>query len=318
MHRETQISNYILAAFSALALIMLSLPLSAPVRACKAGLLYLFEPAAFSGAQGLRRLADAPAGLSRLLAADLENVRLRAQLRQDLWRLSEMDALRAQNQRFARALGLRAPRGYAPLWGEVLERDPLHRYSSIMVGLGAAQGVALNAPVFGEAEGALVAIGRVTEVRQESCLVLLLTDESSSAAVSLSSAAVEGLAQGEKGGGPRLSVNYLAPEAALVKGDLVFTSPTSATFPGHVLIGSVAAIQPRDPAWNTQSVAVQPAVDAASLSQVMILRPGRQEAGPQPPARAEALRLVPPRRAAAPPPEVRPSTAPAAAGQAAP
>jgi rod shape-determining protein MreC len=274
MHRETQISNYILAAFSALALIMLSLPLSAPVRACKAGLVYLFNPAVYCGAQGLQRLADTPPGLSRLLSADLENVRLRAQLRQDVWQLAQMDALREQNQRFARALGLKPPRGYAPLWGEVLERDPLHWYSSIMVSIGATQGVPLNAPVLGEREGALVAIGRVTEVRRDSCVVLLLTDESSSAAAYLSSAAVEGLVQGEKGGGPRLSMNYLAPEVPLVQGDLVYTSATSATFPGHILIGSVAAIQPRDPAWNTQSVAVQPALDAASLSQVMILTPG--------------------------------------------
>ena len=295
MHRETRVSNYALAAFSALALVMLSLPMTAPVRKVKAGVVYLLNPLAYYGAKGEQRLADVPPGLARLLRADLENVRLQAQLREALWQKAELEALRTENRRLAQALGLRPPPGYVPLWADVMERDSLHWYNSIMVGAGAQQGVSLNAPVFGDQDGTLVAIGRVTEVRQDSSMVLLVTDELSSVAAYLSTSAVEGLVQGQ--GGPRLRMNYLPSEVALSTGDLVYTSPTSATFPGEILLGRVAAINPRDPFLTFQSVEVHPAADAAALSHVMILlKAGR---GPRPTASVPA---------AAPPMTVRKST----------
>ena len=271
MHRETRVSNYVLAALSALALALLSLPLTAPVRTIKAGVVYLLNPVAYYGAKGAQRLADVPPGVARLLRADLDNIQLQAQLRDALWQKSELEALRTENRRLSQALGLTPPRGYVPLWADVMERDPLHWYNSIMIGAGAQQGVSLNAPVFGDQDGPLVAVGRVTEVRRDSALVLLVTDEASSVAAYLSTSAVEGLVQGQSG--PRLRMNYLPSEVALSTGDLVYTSPTSATFPGEILLGHVMAINPRDPFLTFQSVEVRPAADAATLSQVMVLRP---------------------------------------------
>jgi hypothetical protein len=68
-------------------------------------------------------------------------------------------------------------------------------------------------------------------------------------------------------------MNYLPSEVDLSTGDLVYTSPTSATFPGEILLGRVMAINPRDPFLTSQSVEVRPAADAAALSHVMVLRP---------------------------------------------
>ena len=269
MYRETRVSNYVLAVLAALALVLLSLPLSAPVRAFKAGAVYLLHPAAFYGAKGEQRLAQVPPRLGRLLRADLENVQLQAQLRDTLWQKAELEALRAENLRLAQALGLQTPPGYTPLWADVMERDPLHWYNSIMVTAGAGQGVTLNAPVFGVQDGSLTAIGRVVEVRPDASLVLLVTDELSSVAATLSTAAAEGLIQGQ--GGPRLRMNYLPSEVAVSTGDLVYTSPTSATFPGEILLGRVAAVNPRDPFLTFQSAEIRPAADAATLNHVMIL-----------------------------------------------
>jgi len=279
MHREIRNSNYVLAAYSALALIMLSLPMSAPVRAFKACLVYFCAPGVYYGDQAAQRLADVPPGVARLLRADMENVRLQAQLRDAQLQSSELEALRLENRRLSETLGIKVPPGYSALWATVMERDPLHWFNSIMVNAGAQQGVTLNAPVFGGREGTLVVIGRVTEVNRDSSQVLLLTDELSSVAAYLSTAAVEGLVQGK--GGPRLRMNYLPYDAVLSTGDLVYTSPTSATFPGEVLVGRVEAVNPRDSFF--QSVEVQPAVDAASLGHVMIIKPG-PSARPQAPA----------------------------------
>jgi len=321
MHREIKVSNYLLAALSALALVLLSLPLSAPVRPFKPGVVYLFNPVVYYGAKGAQRLANAPPGLARLLRADLDNVQLQAQLREALWQKSELEALRTENRRLAQALGLTPPKGYVPLWADIMERDPLHWYNSIMISAGQQQGVTLNAPVFGDQDGTLVAVGRITEVRRDSALVLLVTDEASSGAAYLSTSAVEGLVQGQ--GGPRLRMNYLPSEVSLSTGDLVYTSPTSATFPGEILLGHVMAINPRDPFLTFQSVEVRPAADAAALSYVMVLRPAGAAEWAAAAAEAAAVRpleklpLLPPVRKPGVPaaaPQVKRSSGTAPAG----
>lgn len=262
-----------LAALTAISLILLSLPLSGPVRSFKACAVYLLNPVAYEGAKGAERLAGIPPGVARLLAVDMENQRMLAEVRQAAFMKAELEALRQENQRLTSALGLKAPAGgWTPLWARVMERDPLHWYSSLMVSAGSEQGVKLNAPVLGRAsDGRLVAVGRITEVRPASSVVLLLTDELSSVAAYLSSATLEGLVQGQ--GGPFLRMNYLNSEAALDAQDSVYTSPTSATFPGEVLIGDVSKVNPRDPFLTFQSVEVRPAVDASALKEVLILLP---------------------------------------------
>jgi len=273
MHRETRVANYLLAALTALSLILLSLPASGPVRSFKACAVYLLNPVAYEGAKGVERLAGIPSGVARLLGAEIENQRLKRELESAAVVRAELEAMRKENERLTQALGLKPPSGgWKPLWARVMERDPLHWYSSVMVSAGADQGVKLNAPVLGRAaDGELVAVGRITDVRRESSVVLLLTDELSSVAAYLSSSTLEGLVQGQ--GGPYLRMNYLNSEAALDAQDSVYTSPTSATFPGEVLIGVVSKVNPRDPFLTFQSVEVRPALDAAALKEVLILVP---------------------------------------------
>lgn len=273
MHRETRVSNYFLAAFSAISLVLLSLPLAGPVRSFKACLVYLLEPAAYYGAKGAERLASVPPGVARLLAADMENRRLQEEIKKAAWVKAEAEALRAENARLVKSMSLSPRESRDPLWARVMEREPLHWYRSLMVDAGAAQGVPLNAPVLGRRGDTLAAIGRVVEVRPKSSVVLLVTDELSSVAASLSSATVDGLIQGQ--GGPRLRMNYLQSDAALSVGDLVYTSQTSATFPGDILIGRVSTVNPRDPFLTFQSVEVDPAVDASSLKEVLLLKPAQ-------------------------------------------
>jgi rod shape-determining protein MreC len=276
MHREARIANFVLAAFAVISLTLLSLPLSTPVQAVKASLHYVLNPAVYYGAKGTDRLASVPSNVRNMLAADIENRLMREQVQQAAWVRAENESLRTENERLRGMLGLKAPSQRSPLWAHVMERDPSHWYRSLMVDAGADQGVVLNAPVLGRSSGTLVAVGRVVEVRQKSSVVLLLSDELSSVAAYVGSASTEtvttdeGLIQGQ--GRSRVTMNYLSPEARLEKGRPVYTSPTSATFPPDVLIGSVAKVYPLDPFLTFQSVEVQPAVDASSLQEVMILK----------------------------------------------
>lgn len=280
MHREARAANYVLASFTIISLTLLSLPLSGPVQSFKACAAYLFNPIAYHGARGVDRFASVPSRLRELITADIDNRVMKEQARQAEWVKAEAESLRGENARLRAALGLKIPGGSAAVWAHVLERDPLHWYRSIMVDAGAEQGVTLNSPVLGQRGDALVAIGRVAEVRAKISVVLLVTDELSSVAAYVTAASsitgngetprsFEGLLQGQ--GGLRLRMNYLSPDAEIKNGDLVYTSPTSATFPADVLLGIVAKIFPLDPFLTFQSVEVRPALEASSLKEVMIL-----------------------------------------------
>jgi len=290
MQRETRIANFVLGAISALTLLLLSLPLSTPVRSFKAGLGYVLNPFAYHGETGYQRVAGSPQRIRQLLRADIENEALRAELRRGEWLATTVSALSLENERLRRALALKTPAGRFPAWVHVMERDPVHWYRSLVVDAGADRGISLNDPVLGPREGRLVAVGRVVDVRPNTSTVLLLTDELSAAAAFLSSGTLEGLVQGQDG--PRLRMNYLNAEASLSAGDLVYTSPTSATFPPDVLIGHVARVNPRDPFLTFQSVEVAPAADASSLQELMILRARPLEGEGKPPAYTSAFSPV--------------------------
>ncbi|MBI5245926.1 MAG: rod shape-determining protein MreC [Elusimicrobia bacterium] len=281
MQRETRIANVVLGALAALSLLLLSLPLSTPVRSFKAGVGYLLDPLAYHGEAGYRRVADSPERIRRLLQADMENDQLRAELRRGEWVKTTVEALSLENERLRRALVLKSPSSRSPAWAHVMERDPIHWYRSLVVDAGGDRGVALGDPVLGPRDGQLVAVGRVVDVRPMTSTVLLLTDELSAAAAYLSSGTLEGLVQGQDG--PRLRMNYLNAESALSAGDSVYTSPTSATFPPDVLIGRVAKVNPRDQFLTFQSVEIDPAADASSLQELMILRAKAPEGEPKPP-----------------------------------
>lgn len=276
MHRETRISNYLLAAFSAVSFIFMALPLSGPVQALKAGLAYAFVPAAFYGAEGAERLTRVPSNIRGLLSAEMRNQALLEDMRRWALMRAETESLRRENERLQRALSLRPLPGKSPIWARVIERDPLHWYRSFMVDAGSAQGVTLNAPVLGQSGENLVALGRVTEVGERHSKILLLTDGLSSAAAYVSTAAVEGLLQGQ--GNSRFLMNYISAESVLAEGSPVFTSRTSATFPPDILIGEIDHIRPQDPFLMSLSVSVKPAADASSFSEVMILVPGPRSA----------------------------------------
>ncbi|HEX4047198.1 MAG TPA: rod shape-determining protein MreC, partial [Elusimicrobiota bacterium] len=283
MQRETRIAHYVVGSLTALSLILLSLPLSSPVRAFKACASYVLDPISYEGEQGAQRLAEAPSRVRELLSADIENRRLEEELRRMSWLKATVDGLSLENDRLRLSLGLKTPPGRHPIWAHVMERDPQHWYGSVGVDAGADRGVSLNDPVLARKGDTVVAVGRVIEVRPLTSTVLLLSDQRSAAAAYLSSGTLEGLVQGQDG--PYLRMNYLNSEARLVPDDYVYTSPTSATFPPDILIGRVARVDPRDPFLAFQSVEVAPALDGGALQEVLILRahalPGE---APLPPA----------------------------------
>jgi rod shape-determining protein MreC len=307
MQRETRIAHYVVGSLTALSLVLLSLPLSSPVRSFKACASYVFDPVSYEGERGTQKLAQAPSRVRELLSADMENRRLNEELRRLSWLKSSVESLSIENERLRGALGLKTPSGRHPVWAHVMERDPQHWYGSVAIDAGADRGLTLNDPVLGLSGDVVVAVGRIVEIRPRASTVMLLTDQRSAAAAYLSSGTLEGLVQGQDSS--HLRMNYINTEAHIVGGDAVYTSPTSATFPPDVLIGRLAQVYPRDPFLAFQSVDISPALDAAALQEVLILRarvvPGeivtsyaaKSEAGAAArPAGADAAVMLPRRR----------------------
>ncbi|MBI4376133.1 MAG: rod shape-determining protein MreC, partial [Elusimicrobia bacterium] len=181
----------------------MSLPLSGPVQSFKACVSYLLHPIAFHGDRGVEKLGNVPARMRSLILADVDNERLKEELRQDAWIKAEIESLRIENERLRSALAIKALVSGTPIWARVMERDALHWHRHLIVNAGADRGISANAPVLAHDGGRFVAIGRVTEVRERLSIVLLLTDELSSVAAYVTSPStevarsVEGLLQGQ-------------------------------------------------------------------------------------------------------------------------
>ncbi|MFA6316228.1 MAG: rod shape-determining protein MreC [Elusimicrobiota bacterium] len=288
-HREDRAANIVLAALCAASVIVMFLPMARPIRAFRAAVAHVFEPMTFAGAEATERLALVPARARQLIVADLEYRALREEIAAVGLLKAERASLMAENARLAASLGLKTVEGRSVLWGRVMERDPARWYNSVMVDVGSREGVPLNAATLGYVDGQLVVLGRIAEVSERTSKVLLVTDELSSVAASLSAGTcgkealppagpcgdnaagtVEGLIQGQ--GTERLRMNYLHSEAVVRPGDEVVTSATSATFPPGILIGRVAKGYARDPFLTFQSAEVRPGFAPASVKEVAILR----------------------------------------------
>jgi rod shape-determining protein MreC len=130
---------------------------------------------------------------------------------------------------------------------------------SLLVSAGAADAVDRDLPVV--AGGGLV--GRVASVGSRSARVLLITDLNSRIPVSVGSGGERAILAGNNSG--RLSLVYLADDAAVAPGDLVVTSGHGGIFPPGLAVGRVTRV-------TANSARVEPSVDFGHLTHVRVLQ----------------------------------------------
>ena len=218
-------------------------------------------------------------GYFDLVGAAAENERLRA----------ERDALEQQVRGFresqrenARLRALLRITDDVPLgWrvGRVVGREPSHRYTSLTIDQGTADGVRVDAVVIAP-DGALV--GRVVEVGRWTSLVQLVTDRLAGVGARLVTSRATGLASGT--GAPALELRYIDSLTQLEVGEEVLTSGEDGIYPPGLLIGEVAAYTFGPPVPGTRSVplareqsalflevTVRPAIAVDRLETVLIL-----------------------------------------------
>ncbi len=206
-----------------------------------------------------------------------------AEMRQ---RLDELEmknlSLSEENYRLRKALGLDEAAGrygYAYELAEVVKAEVVYFdhgavYRTAKLNRGSADGIMKNDPVVG-AKGL---VGRVVDVDEHFCDILLLThrDCSFGAVIMGTHEAPRGTREIGlvTGDGNDVIMKHLGKQADVRIGDLVLTSGDSGLTPAGILIGEVDQVEDIEDELMLR-VIIKPATDFSQLDSVIVLKYGR-------------------------------------------
>lgn len=231
----------------------LSAPLFAPFEACVAG------------ARAVdRRFADVDA-----LHAALEAARQRAakaEHRAQVGEEARREAQRLRRALEARGQGAEAQRRPAR-FARVIGRSAFPRERRVTLDLGSTDGVRVDDPViYGDN-----LLGRVLQVFEDRCRVLLIQDPASAVGVLLEGDRSPGVAMGT--GDPDLRLTHLPDQTRPAEGDRVLTGSLSAYYPKGLVVGVVSRVE-------GAAVHLRPGLDPLRLEEAFVLVSQPQETNP--------------------------------------
>ena len=262
---------------------------SSPLHSLQRGIVEVLSPVETGASKVLSPVGDIAGWFSDTINAKSENTRLK---RENATLTQQIDQLRYEQLQNTQLRGLVHLDGnggidqYAPVTGNVIERDPTLWYQTIIVDRGSDDGVHPNDPVI--ADKGLV--GDVTSVGSTYSVVTLLTDhEFAVAAMVLDGVGDTGELQPAVGSPNQMVLGSLPSHANIQYGQQVVTAGFTDNqnpaihdlYPAGIPIGQVATLNPQDSLLNNQQVQVVPAVDLRHITVVQILTkpaPGTQHA----------------------------------------
>ncbi|MBI3941954.1 MAG: rod shape-determining protein MreC [Chloroflexi bacterium] len=150
------------------------------------------------------------------------------------------------------------------LSADVIGRDPNNLQQSLLINLGAEDGIKAGMPVI-TSRGL---VGRIIRVGQRSSKILLVNDPSSSVTAMVQGSRATGILDGQIGGPLRLT--QIPPNDDVRPGDIILTSGLGGNFPKGLIIGQVTSVKHRD-VDVFQEAEVQATVDFSRLELVMIV-----------------------------------------------
>ncbi len=208
-----------------------------------------------------------------LRSVDVENERLRAQLRAAELQLLSQRAAVEENTRLRVFLDLKPRLPMTTLMADVVARNASPWFKTIAINKGSAQGVSLGATVLSPAG----VLGRVIAVSANSASVQLLIDRDSGAAVLTERGRVDGIVSGfqdDEDGSPLLLMKYVPSLATIKPGEIVVTSGLDQLFEKGLVVGTVLRIS--DPVGLFKDVWVRPSAAPAFAEQVFVSRLSRE------------------------------------------
>jgi rod shape-determining protein MreC len=176
----------------------------------------------------------------------------------------------AENEDLKKLLGLNSLLNVKRVNARIVARDTGNFDSSLTLDHGTESGIARDMPVVGP-DGYLV--GSVIDVGRNYAKVRVLTDPVFAVGVRTpehpGADSATGTASG-RNGSRELLVDDFDPQAKILRGDQIVTSPLSTKFPPDLLVGSVTKVTDL-PGGLTRDVFVKPYVDLGGLENVSVL-----------------------------------------------
>ena len=207
-------------------------------------------------------------------ARDLRDLRQRnAQLQAEVDRLSVENArlteVERENERLRQLLNFTRSNPWydykaAAVIGQKIGEDPSNLLFSILVDVGARDGVAVDMPVITDRG----LVGRVVNVGPNVAEVLMLIDPASAVNARVQNSRVTGIVRGNIDSG--LVMERIPQGETVSPGDIVLTSGLGGNFPDKLVIGQITEVMQRD-SDMFQSARIRPTVDFGKLEEVMVI-----------------------------------------------
>jgi len=175
-----------------------------------------------------------------------------------------------ENLRLRRLLDFKSTLKAETLAAQVTMHDLTGWFQTLMVDKGFRDGIAPDMAVVND-EGV---IGRVLDVSDRHCRVLLITDPASSVDAIIQRNRVRGVLAGKDANGCLLK--YVRGNLDIQVGDLLISSGKDGVYPKGLRLGVVQAAY-KDPVDLFQKIEVKPLVRLSALEEVLIIKRGGPE-----------------------------------------
>ena len=200
-----------------------------------------------------------------LVGVHQENERLRrriVELEQEAVRLSEVEQT---DKRLEALLNLRSGFDGDLQSAQIIGRDPLPWFSTVIINKGEADGVHKNAAVLSP----LGVVGQIMTAGAHSARVLLITDHNSGVDAVVQRSRARGIVEGALDGA--CVMKYLKRGEDVEVGDRIVTSGLDGIFPKGIMVGEVTRVM-RGNRGLLQVAEVKPAVRFDRIEEVLVAR----------------------------------------------
>ena len=227
---------------------------SGPLHQTRIGVLAISAPVAAVGTwvtYPFRAIGDFAAGIA-VSRSDVD--KLRAQNKQLITEVTQLEGYRVENDRLSRLLVLKQYLKLPSVGAHVISRPTSSLEGALEIDKGSAAGLRVGMSVVAT-EGL---VGQISEVAPNASKVQLITDRQSGVAVLIQSSRAPGILYGSIDGS--LSLRFVSSKSKPKVGDVVVTSGMvsgmPSVFPGGIVVGDVTAVHSErgtDPALTVTS-----------------------------------------------------------------
>lgn len=237
--------------------------------------------ATYQGAvtRGLSRLHRTSAAVGNITDVIKERNQLQGEVTLLRAKVRSVEAITRENTELRALLDFKRRMGFHTIAAEVIARDDGYGWwQTVQLDVGREKGVAENMPVI-TPEGV---VGCTTEVSDQTCVVLLVSDRSFRSSVRFEQEGSFGVLVGggvSTRGAHNLGVlcvptpfrvDYIRKDLEIKPGEMVMTSGLGGVFPAGLMVGRVVRMMP-DETGLYQHAEVAPSADLARLQQVLVI-----------------------------------------------